>query len=495
MQRPQRSLARHRRDSLQLASRRSRAASKYRSQLPQYVNKAQAWSSLDEGTEETLRSLDALAHSYVKRNMFEDALPLQQEALDRRLNIWSHGHPEILECKYSLAYTYAKLFQLQLAEELARQAWSGWNNVLGPNHPRTYEASELLSVIRYKNNQRRRYKNGRAEDVVRNAPGTSKSSLMTIRIVRTEMDDEIDRTLEAALAQISCSAVLVRPDDNQGQGTSSASNLKPTAAQAYESTATSSHSIPGVKNIPIVGVQTTKECGLQHLRVVREAHVGYVLSKIKHPNIMELLGVANFRGQVALISPWMPNGTLAEYVRKNTDVDGWDLAFQVSEGLAAIHDIGMVHGDLKAANVFVSELGVPKIGDFGNSIFSGGYLDFTGTSNIGGGTSRWMAPELLFHSDHDGGTECDRSKEADIYALGMTILEIMTRNKPYLEFSSEPYVTFLVIQGIHPKQPADWMKYGKSGEERWDLIKECWRMRPDSRPVIHAIRNRFDMAR
>ncbi|KAG8790734.1 hypothetical protein FRC12_011179 [Ceratobasidium sp. 428] len=78
----------------------------------------------------------------------------------------------------------------------------------------------------------------------------------------------------------------------------------------------------------------------------------YYWSKLKHRNVLELLGFAMFHEQLAMISPWMGNGTLNDYIRKCPGVDRWRLCLQVSEGLAYIHGdgVGMVHGDLKAAS-------------------------------------------------------------------------------------------------------------------------------------------------
>ncbi|KAG9076975.1 hypothetical protein FRC06_009183, partial [Ceratobasidium sp. 370] len=92
----------------------------------------------------------------------------------------------------------------------------------------------------------------------------------------------------------------------------------------------------------------------------------YFWSKLKHSNVLELLGFAMFQGQLAMISPWMENGTLNDHIRRHPELDRWALVrhvptpkepltpfklyqcLQISEGLEYIHEVGMVHGDLKA---------------------------------------------------------------------------------------------------------------------------------------------------
>ncbi|KAG8779488.1 hypothetical protein FRC12_024212 [Ceratobasidium sp. 428] len=243
----------------------------------------------------------------------------------------------------------------------------------------------------------------------------------------------------------------------------------------------------------LVAIKCSRSCtdpdiqAKQTKRVIREAHVSLLLSDIRHPNVMEFLGIARFKNRIALVLRWMSHGTLMAYVLKNLGVDCWKLSQQVADGLSIIHSMGVVHGDLKAANVFVSDQGVPKIGDFGNTSPTGGYLDYTPTTNIGGGTARHMAPELLQE-------ESERSAPADVYALAMTILnqdqEAMTRRRPYSEHAAEPYVTLLVTQGIPPRRPEELGNESKYGDERWAMINDCLRMDPQLRPTASEIQAR-----
>ena len=65
-------------------------------------------------------------------------------------------------------------------------------------------------------------------------------------------------------------------------------------------------------------------CLIAHI-VQRGARELYNWSKARHENILELTGIAMFRGQLAMISPWMENGTLSAYIHKNPGVDRWAL--------------------------------------------------------------------------------------------------------------------------------------------------------------------------
>ncbi|CAE6436232.1 unnamed protein product [Rhizoctonia solani] len=148
-------------------------------------------------------------------------------------------------------------------------------------------------------------------------------------------------------------------------------------------------------------------------RMVREI---YTWSKLDHENVHKLLGVTIMEGRLGMVSRWMPEGNLRDYLDRQTCLDRYELCVQIAQGVEYIHSKGMVHGDIKASNILVSSEGVLKLTDFDHSLITDCSLLFTATTRIGGGTPRWMAPELFEHeSSHQ------RTKRTDIYALGMVI--------------------------------------------------------------------------
>ncbi|EUC56081.1 tyrosine kinase domain protein, partial [Rhizoctonia solani AG-3 Rhs1AP] len=145
-------------------------------------------------------------------------------------------------------------------------------------------------------------------------------------------------------------------------------------------------------------------------RLTREI---YNWSKFKHENIHQLLGVIMFQGRVGMVSKWMANGNLQEYLLEKKNADKYRLCTQVSKGVQYLHANNMIHGDLKATNILVSSDGTAMLTDFDHSIISNCSLVFSATTQNGGGTLRWMAPELLIDDNSR------RNKETDMYALGM----------------------------------------------------------------------------
>ncbi|QRV90237.1 hypothetical protein RhiJN_18255 [Ceratobasidium sp. AG-Ba] len=204
----------------------------------------------------------------------------------------------------------------------------------------------------------------------------------------------------------------------------------------------------------------------------RELHTW---SKCWHPNVQRLLGLAMFRDQIGMITKWEWNGSLPHYLEQNPKMDRCILSVQVCEGLFYLHESRVVHGDLKAANILVSEHGVPQLADFGNATLQECTLQFSTSSTNAIVSTRWAAPELF------QGTTC--SIPADIYALGMTILEIITGQVPWVGRSEYAIMHAVMNNRACPERPQVYIPATSThGEALWRLLKSCWNFEPTRRP-------------
>ena len=104
------------------------------------------------------------------------------------------------------------------------------------------------------------------------------------------------------------------------------------------------------------------------------------------------------------------------------------------------------------------------------------------------GTTSFMAPELLY-STRFGLDKGVPSKEADIYALGMTVYQVLTGKWPFYT-KREVEVMNAVISGERPPRPDNAEKIGMT-EVVWELLGECWREDRTKRPIISEILRRF----
>ncbi|KAG8733307.1 hypothetical protein FRC11_007279 [Ceratobasidium sp. 423] len=135
-------------------------------------------------------------------------------------------------------------------------------------------------------------------------------------------------------------------------------------------------------------------------------------SRCNHPNIMPLLGLAVFRDRIGMVAPWMNNGNLPNYLKKVPGVNRHNMCVQICEGLSYLHQIRIVHCDLKGANVLISDEGTPLLTDFGTSLVSDRTLRFTATTSGTSYTLRWSPAEILQETS-------PHTKASDVYALGM----------------------------------------------------------------------------
>ncbi|QRV89048.1 Tyrosine kinase catalytic domain protein [Ceratobasidium sp. AG-Ba] len=230
-------------------------------------------------------------------------------------------------------------------------------------------------------------------------------------------------------------------------------------------------------------------------RVVREIHAW---SCLNHPNILELLGLAQFRGQIAMVSPWMNNGSLLEYINRNPSVDRYTLLLGVSDGVVYLHQNGIVHGDIKSANVLVSGEGIVKLADFGCTQLKKSTLGFTATTSAPSFSTRWTfkiqrhphnmkAPEVLDEST-------DLSKEADVYALGMTML-VRVITPPIVKILRDEWIpggSHWKIKKQIPKRPKSFPSFGSTEADLlWKLMVDSWSHNPVERPNSLTVRNRL----
>ncbi|KAF8517273.1 kinase-like protein, partial [Hysterangium stoloniferum] len=139
----------------------------------------------------------------------------------------------------------------------------------------------------------------------------------------------------------------------------------------------------------------------------------------------------------------------------------------------------IVHGDIRASNILVSDEGVPCLTDFGLSRLVGD-ITMTGltTSSNVGGSLHWMAPELL--------RNVTPNNKSDVWAFGMTILEMVTGKPPYFETTNDPAVILNITGGTIPSRPELSAALFLS-DHLWDLCRQCWRLDPQERPLIQQI--------
>ncbi|TEB35454.1 kinase-like protein [Coprinellus micaceus] len=183
-----------------------------------------------------------------------------------------------------------------------------------------------------------------------------------------------------------------------------------------------------------------------------------------------------------MISPWQENGDALTYVKRNDHrIDYPKFLKQIALGVQLLHTFSppIVHGDIKSANIMINDEGIPRLSDFGLSQIIN---DVAGTpftqSSIVADSFRYFAPEVCTGSGV-------MSTMADIYALGMTVLEILTHQQPYSKIRMHTQAVVRAANGQRPDRPLEdsVVKRGMN-EELWNCLVQCWSLEPEKRPTI-----------
>ncbi|CUA76991.1 Interleukin-1 receptor-associated kinase 4 [Rhizoctonia solani] len=202
----------------------------------------------------------------------------------------------------------------------------------------------------------------------------------------------------------------------------------------------------------------------------------YAWSKCKHRNVAQLVGIIVFRGCLAMVSWWAGNGNVVSYLKRWPNVSRCQMSLSISTGLAYLHEQDIVHGDLKGANVLVGHDGNPMLADFGNASIADATLHFTQTATGPSFSPRWAAPEIL------SGTS-GHTKLADIYSLGMTIIEVFTGKVPYPGVNDYALPLHIAVHLKKPDRPLDVIPDNSVlGNVLWAILMSCWSHNPPQRP-------------
>ncbi|PPQ78259.1 hypothetical protein CVT25_011718 [Psilocybe cyanescens] len=215
-------------------------------------------------------------------------------------------------------------------------------------------------------------------------------------------------------------------------------------------------------------------------------------SQISHPNVLPFYGIFHLdevHGRICLVSPWMDRGNINEYLSQNPDVPRLLLTSDIAHGLSYLHEQGIIHGDIKGANILVTESGRACLADFGLSRIQGAAElseSSSGSSSFQGGTTRWQAPELL-----DPEVDSPRlTMESDVYAYACVLYEIYVGKVPFHEYIRDVTVILQIGKGRKPTRPPSeslsFSKWGLTGQI-WSLMERCWSKDPTKRPTIFQI--------
>ncbi|KAK8527205.1 hypothetical protein V6N13_085058 [Hibiscus sabdariffa] len=195
----------------------------------------------------------------------------------------------------------------------------------------------------------------------------------------------------------------------------------------------------------------------------------YVLSKLSCPHIVKYMGYdvtneANDKAMYNLCMEYVAGGTLSDEIRRVGGRLGEEkvrlYTLQILQGLNYLHLNGVAHCDIKGQNILIGKEGA-KIADLGCAKLMGKEGENVGFDMSAiSGTPAFMAPEVARGEE--------QGFEADIWALGCTIIEMSTGNSPWLELNDPVSALYKIgFSGDVPEIPR-WLS-----EEGKDFLGKC----------------------
>ncbi|MFE3059492.1 protein kinase [Nocardia sp. NPDC059239] len=207
-------------------------------------------------------------------------------------------------------------------------------------------------------------------------------------------------------------------------------------------------------------------------RFFREQHAMGRLTG--HPNIVGMLEVGETgSGRPYLVMPYCSRGSLDVRIRRDGPLSVAEvlrLGVKMAGALESAHRVGVLHRDVKPANILLTDYGEPALTDFGIARIAGG---FETTSGAITGSPAFIAPEIL------GGQP--QSPAADVYGLGATLFCALTGHAAFERQSGEEVVAQFVRITSH--RLPDLRKSGLP-EDVCSIIEAAMARDPQDRPTV-----------
>ncbi|KAG8746041.1 hypothetical protein FRC10_006380 [Ceratobasidium sp. 414] len=177
------------------------------------------------------------------------------------------------------------------------------------------------------------------------------------------------------------------------------------------------HEKVAMKRLRMVGNCDSEPARKELIREVR------LWSKLSHPNVLEFYGLYDAGGMsIYMISKWMSHGSVPDYLQKNPDANRRSIVSGALHGLCYLHDLKILHGDLKGTNILIKDDLTACLSDLGLARSS---TEVTITNLRGNGSTRYMSPEILLTDDAQGIQKTPvKTLESDIFAFGLVIREV-----------------------------------------------------------------------
>ncbi|XP_021715854.1 serine/threonine-protein kinase HT1-like [Chenopodium quinoa] len=199
-----------------------------------------------------------------------------------------------------------------------------------------------------------------------------------------------------------------------------------------------------------------------------------MLATLKHPNIVRFIGACRKPMVWCIVTEYAKGGSVRQFLTKrhNRSVPlklAVKQALDVARGMEYVHQLGLIHRDLKSDNLLIFADKSIKIADFGVARIEVQTEGMTPET----GTYRWMAPEMIQHRPY--------TQKVDVYSFGIVLWELITGMLPFQNMTAVQAAFAVVNKGVRPIIPADCLPVLA------EIMTRCWDPNPDVRPPFSDV--------
>ncbi|XP_069840665.1 serine/threonine-protein kinase TAO2 isoform X1 [Dendropsophus ebraccatus] len=191
------------------------------------------------------------------------------------------------------------------------------------------------------------------------------------------------------------------------------------------------------------------------------------LQKLRHPNTIEYKGCYLREHTAWLVMEYClgsASDLLEVHKKPLQEVEIAAITHGALQGLAYLHTHNMIHRDVKAGNILLTEPGLVKLGDFGSA-------SIVAPANSFVGTPYWMAPEVILAMD-----EGQYDGKVDVWSLGITSIELAERKPPLFNMNAMSALYHIAQNESPVLQSNHWSEYFRN------FVDSCLQKIPQDRP-------------
>ncbi|HRQ48014.1 MAG TPA: HDOD domain-containing protein [Rhodocyclaceae bacterium] len=174
------------------------------------------------------------------------------------------------------------------------------------------------------------------------------------------------------------------------------------------------------RDVAVKTLHLTGKSSGQNEALLAEARI---VSRLRHPGIVPIFDVGIEQGDPYLVFEFVPGEDLQRYMRRRGALPASEavhIMTAILEAIAAAHDEGVIHRDLKPTNILMDERGTPRVMDFG---IARRISDDPASGSSLSGTPSYMAPEYI--ASHEIGPR------TDVFAAGLILIELATGRRVF----------------------------------------------------------------